>query len=989
MGNIRYALPEITMLTVPLVLALLSNSHAEHPADAPKGTVEIEAEGTVGLQTPFRVVGDEECSGGTCVTIPRGVGKPASQPSRATYVARIGRKATYRAWLRVKWTDGDGNSLFLAVPGREPSVVGQDGTYGRWHWAPGPDVELTKGSHSLVILHREDGVSLDRILLVPDTRFVPVGTKGIHVPSGWEAEDLYFADDFSRSGDTQVRIWDSVAGDWKINFVLDPNKLPNFHSYVGRAEEQGLAVAGYRFWKDYRVDAAIKPLGCAALGVVFSFTSPEHYLLVRWVKDTQDKGRLELCRVADGEQKVLRAVPCPRLDDVWSLLSVRAWSDEVAVLLDGYPVLEEKGVSLSGGKAGLYVFRGRAAFDNVEVSAIRRFRGDFAGPSRWRDVVCGEWIPSRDSSLIAKGDPEAAMVTGAADWRDYEVRTEVERTKKTWGVLACWRSPRDFYRFEASKDEFLLVRKRDDTRSVLASVKRDARPPKIQRFVLRRAGAHLAAYVGGRLVIDAWDDHLSAGHPGLFVGSKSRLTFRSFEVEFLDTRVFSHEIEACSFLQPRVVDPTDVPDLTPEQYRETVESERSALLRRNAKHYAIVGKGRSGALWAANSGTWSVSDEQLHVDPGDGEALAYQNRQAPGDMAVKAEICQVGVDGGDVGLVAHGFRADPSHGYRLVLAPGRKRLVLYRSLQEVAAVALPNLADRVSLELWCSGNQVIGWLDRRIAISYMDPDPLDGEEAGLLARGGPAHFDEISLHAIDYRGRSLFYAYHKPAPDWLPVGGEFRLHGGVSCLRASSWLSMLGQEENALMWHKRTTEGALSVGLKAMEHSMWYGWDKRPTHAHTAYKNIGIALCADGKDITSGYAVIVNGWNLARSVITRKGRVVASVAQGPDFPCVYQGGHAPLSPRWSSIRVSLRGDTVQLRVNGVPVLGYKDPEPLSGGMVGVWCWDAAMNIGDVHLAAGTVLPRSPSELAETMDAGAPSVARLVGRAEKDLSEQSQ
>lgn len=977
------------MVTVSLILALLNSSYAERPADAPKGTVEIEAEGSVGLQAPFRVVADEKCSGGTCVTIPRDVGKPGPQPGRATYVARIGRKATYRIWLRVKWTDGDGNSLFLAMPGREPSVVGQDGTYGRWHWTPGPDVELAEGSHSLAILHREDGVSLDRILLVPDATFVPVGTKGIHVPAGWEAEDLYFADDFSRSSGTPIQVWDPLAGDWRINFVLDPNKVPNFHSYVGRAEEQGLAVAGYRFWKDYRVEVAVKSLGCAALGVVFSFTSPEHYLLVRWVKDAQDRGRLELCRVADGKQKVLRAVPGPRLDGVWCLLSVRAWSDEIAVLLDGCPVLEEKGVPLSGGKAGLYVARGRAAFDNVEVSAIRRFRGDLTGPSRWQDVVCGKWTLSRDSSLVGKGDPEAAMVTGAADWRDYEVRTEVETTKKPWGILACWRSPRDFYRFEARKDEFALVRRRDDARSVLASVKQGARPQKVQQFTLRRAGAYLAVYAGGRLVLDAWDDSLTAGHPGLFVGSESEVAFRSFEVEFLDTRVFSHEIEACSFLQPQVIDPTDVPDLTPEQYRETVESERSALLRRNAKHYAVVGKGRSGALWAANSGTWSVSGEQLHVDPGEGEALAYQNRQVPGDVAVKAELCQVGAGSGDIGLVAHGFRADPSYGYRLVLEPGRKRLALYRSLAEVATVAVTDLSDRVSLQLWCSGSHVIAWLDRRIAISYTDPEPLDGEEAGLLARGGPAHFGQVGLHAINYRGNSLFYAYDRPAPDWLPVGGEFRLHGGVSCLRASSWLSMLGREENALMWHKRATEGALSVGLKAMEYSVWYGWDKQPTHEHTAYKNIGIALCADGKDVASGYAVIVNGWNLARSVVTRKGQVVASIAQGPDFPCVYHGGHAPIAPRWSSVRVSLRGNTLQLRVNGVPVLGYTDPEPLSGGMVGIWCWDAAMNLGDVHLAAGRILPRKPTELVGALDAGAASIARLVGRVEKDLSEPAQ
>jgi hypothetical protein len=957
--------------------------------DAPTGTVAIEAEGATGLQPPFRVVADDECSGGTCIGIPRGAGKSGQAPAKAVYAVQIARKAVYRAWLRVKWTDGDGNSLFLVLPGKEPAIVGQDGTYGRWHWVPGHDAELSEGAHSVPILHREDGVYLDRILLVPDAAFVPRGARGVQGPSGWLANDIYFADDFSRTDEAPAHVWEHVSGDWKVNYTLDPNKLPNFCSYVGSAEKEGIAVAGYRFWKDYRIDVAIQPLTCGAAGIVFCFVDPQHYLLARWAKDAAGKGRLELCRVAGGDRRVVKSVEVPRFDGLWSLLSVRAWSDELAIVLDDHFVLEEKGIPLSGGKVGLFVSQGSAAFDNVEVSPIRRFRGSMARDSRWWEAVRGKWS-SDGASLTGKGHRAGAAVTGEPGWRDYEVRTEVQRTSRPWGIVACWTSPEDSYQLEVTESVLAITRRQGGERTVLASTELPGLwGGEWQSFAFRRVGAHLGALVGGQLVLEAWDDGLRHGRAGLAAGSWKEVRFRTFEVEFLEPDLFSGQIEAFSFVQPTVIDPTDVPDLTPEQYRETVESERSALLRRNARHHAVIGADRSGALWAISAGQWSISAEQLHATPGNGEALLFLNRPVPGDMAVAAEALPAAGATGEIGLVAHGSRRDCSQGYRLVLEAAGKRLALYRAQKEVASSPVSPVAERAMLELRCSGSHVLGWVDRNLKISYVDPEPLDGEEVGLLAVRGPAHFDEVSVHSLNYRGRKLWYAFDRPATDWLPAGGEFRLHAGVSCFPASSWLSMLGEQGDALMWNKKAFEGDISVSLKAMEHTIWFGWDKSPSHQHTVYRNLGISLCADGKDVASSYAVIVNGWNLQRSVLTRKGEVVASVVQGKDFPCQLVGGHSPVSPRSCNIRLEKRGDTLRLLVNGVPVLRYTDPEPLGGGMAGIWCWDALMNIADVHITASRVRPGGLAELKEMSEAGAASVGRLVKQADKGLSRQAQ
>ena len=196
---------------------------------------------------------------------------------------------------------------------------------------------------------------------------------------------------------------------------------------------------------------------------------------------------------------------------------------------------------------------------------------------------------------------------------------------------------------------------------------------------------------------------------------------------------------------------------------------------------------------------------------------------------------------------------------------------------------------------------------------------------------------------------------------------------------------MIGKPGQALMWNKRYFGGDLSVTFKALENSTWYGWTQNPTHEHTAYENIGIALCADGQDVASGYTIIVNGWNLQRSVICRRGRAVAHVVQGEDFPCVYVGGHAPISPRASNVRVLRQGRLLKLLVNGHNVLQYEDPQPLPGGQIGIWCWEAAMNLADVHLQAERSHPQSPMHVVRSLSVKPDTISRFLEPVESAMN----
>jgi hypothetical protein len=497
-------------------------------------------------------------------------------------------------------------------------------------------------------------------------------------------------------------------------------------------------------------------------------------------------------------------------------------------------------------------------------------------------------------------------------------------------------------------------------------------------YAFKRVGAYLAVESGGRLLLEAWDDTHARGRPGIkSSATRSKINFQDFKVDFVEPDSFHKTIESMPFLTASVIDPSDVPDLTEAQFQKTVNSDEASILMRRPKHYNIVGTSRSSCLWWRTDGVWQVNNEKLLVQPTPTGSVIFCNRHAPNDAAVKADFIYTKLTG-DLGVILHGVREDPSLGYRLVLeGKDERHLNLYKARARVASVKVNDLPEESSMELWRSGEHILGWLNGRLLLQHKDPTPPEGEEVGLFAARYGGEFVKVKITSLNYRGKKHFYLFERPTPDWLPVGGTFEVHGGISCLRSSHWLAMKGHESPALMWHKRKLSGNSSISYQAMEHSVWYGWNQSPSHIHTAYINIGLTLCADKPDVRSGYTCIINGWNMQRSLLLRNGKVVASLTHDESFPVQWVGSHAPLSPRTSVVRMTVTNGEVVARINGIPILRYKDPKPLEEGRAGIWCWDAKINVGDVHVSAEKFTPMKMDELKASRKAGHGSVGDLL------------
>jgi hypothetical protein len=123
-------------------------------------------------------------SGQMYLEVPLGAGKvPKVKGGSAKIALEVPADGAYTLWLRTFWDGECSNTLQVQVDAQPPFLVGGDATFHAWHWVKfpvsklTPPLKLAKGAHTLTILHREDGVRLDQLILTTSPRFVPAGIE--------------------------------------------------------------------------------------------------------------------------------------------------------------------------------------------------------------------------------------------------------------------------------------------------------------------------------------------------------------------------------------------------------------------------------------------------------------------------------------------------------------------------------------------------------------------------------------------------------------------------------------------------------------------------------------------------------------------------------------------------------------------------------------------------------------------------------------------
>ena len=274
--------------------------------------------------------------------------------------------------------------------------------------------------------------------------------------------DIYFSDDFMRA-EGETDLWKPAAGQWKeTSLRIDPQattmqeeRSSNAFSYEGHAlplavggapVDRALSVAGYWFWADYRVEAAIRPLGDGAVGLVACYRDPANYVALRWTpisSNAADGNRLQLIERVRGQERVISETPGGYREDQWYKLALGISDGCVSAWLDDEFRLTGRTTAFMQGKCGLLQEGADGAnFDDVMLAPWGYSADDFSSARRW-DTQSGAW--QRGDHRLACPGGSGLILERPCTWSHFAYTADCHVEKGAGGVVFGYVSPEQYY----------------------------------------------------------------------------------------------------------------------------------------------------------------------------------------------------------------------------------------------------------------------------------------------------------------------------------------------------------------------------------------------------------------------------------------------------------------------------------------------------------------------------------------------------------------
>ncbi len=353
---------KLTLLALSLLLTFL----AFVPVPKESVTVVMEAESYATLEAPMHEVRDATgASGNAYVGLPSGSGQGwrGEGSGSITYRVDLPRAGAYRLWGRVLWKDGCTNAFFLSA-NEAPSVVfGNDAVFGQWHWVKGQVLSLREGVNRIAFANHSDGTALDKLILTSDPLYLPEGL-GLGITR--------FFDGFAGCDVDNTGSWELLSGNWRV--IRSVGQRAGVNNCLAQwAPGGGLALGGFRIWKDYDARVKVMLSGPGSAGLIAYRTDAGNEL--RLVLDAGEEiAALRLTQTMSGIAKVLGEADAPRFHfDTWHELRLQYRSGGLICALDGRPTITVPMPDGQTGRIGLVTANaGGVYFDNVDVQFRER-----------------------------------------------------------------------------------------------------------------------------------------------------------------------------------------------------------------------------------------------------------------------------------------------------------------------------------------------------------------------------------------------------------------------------------------------------------------------------------------------------------------------------------------------------------------------------------------------------------------------------------------
>lgn len=743
------------------------------------------------------------------------------------------------------------------------------------------------------------------------TKQASVGVEKVRVQ---RVSGLYFADDFMRGTEDSGQ-WEPVSGNWRVYALDNPMRSVNAFSYVSRgASGPAAAIAGYRFWDNYRFRVSARATADGSLGIHFCYIDADNHYRFTWpsMGTPAAARKMRLVRRHKGKDTVLaeRATRGYRPQQ-WYALEVHALDGQVQALIDGVSVFAVRDPFAYGGQIGLLAeTRGEAFFDDVTVEQMRSFHDDFSIPSRgtWLPLG-GNWrvdsagyaglAPKGSGVLRVNSSPAARAIAGSVSWQNYRYEADLAPWKTgavglifgyldetRYGLLRLTAGP-------SPTAELTLVA--DGKESVLAKTAAPGLGAKKLRAAVSVREGMVTASADAKPLLQALAPSLYDGQVGVF----AKGTPAAFDNAFVELRAERRE-----------------PVFTVNQ---------------------IFAAETPMANWAAAQSDWRTVKEQIANEE---RELSWHRLAFPRDMDIQITLDQAATDKGQLCLFLCSVEEKAATGYELTVTPsGGWAVELRRMGAKVASGQVPKGTPLGFVRARREGAHVLAYLGEVPVIAWKDPQPLTGEKLGWWAKGLALRNESIDVFCDDV----LVDNFTTAATEWRVGQGVWDVTQRWQCDPRWSFFSGMHDEGAAVLWHKRRFPGALT-----MEFCAAVKMDYTKGSGYSYASDLNAVVGADGQNVNSGYSFIFGGWKNTKTAILRQNEIVAET----DKLRIAGGIHR----WWWHFKIEKRGGKLRYYVDNKLALEYVDPKPLAGDRVGLWTYRNGMMLARFRVACASDTP---------------------------------
>lgn len=220
--------------------------------------------------------------------------------------------------------------------------------------------------------------------------------------------------------------------------------------------------------------------------------------------------------------------------------------------------------------------------------------------------------------------------------------------------------------------------------------------------------------------------------------------------------------------------------------------------------------------------------------------------------------------------------------------------------------------------------------------------------AGRIGKGDTTPWAE----AVSVSASNITVDFFDQAPTaWLPVAGTWAVTNRWQCDPRWSFFSGVADKGVACLWskyiHGRNFTIEYFVGPK-MNRSK--GGNESKYSA-----DFNLAICCDGRDITSGYSVMFGGWKNRGTQLVRGSDII-----NENTASIIKDGN--LHHHWFQVKVRRFGQRYTVWVDGKIVTDVLDDYPSTGNRFALWTWDNGVMIAQLRFSTDIPTQMAPPEI---------------------------